>query len=103
MDYFRRAYATENCDRLPLPALKDNRLHKGIKTTMRYVEIARKMTKGAEDVYVPAFLRRMAACVYIECRQQKKDLRSQGRVASPYFIEVCKYTPRDSNAQPSVP
>ena len=56
MHDLRRAYATENCDSLPLPVLQKKMRHKDIQTTMRYVETARKMKKAAEAVYVPSFL-----------------------------------------------
>lgn len=58
MHDLRRAYATENCDRLPVPVLQKKMRHKDIQTTMRYVETARKMKKAAEKVYVPDFLSR---------------------------------------------
>lgn len=60
MHDLRRAYATENCDRLPVPVLQKKMRHKDIQTTMRYVETARKMKKAAEKVYVPDFLGRKA-------------------------------------------
>jgi len=53
MHDLRRAYATENCDRLPLPVLQKKMRHRDIQTTMRYVEMASKMKKATEDVYVP--------------------------------------------------
>lgn len=56
MHDLRRAYATENCDRLPLPVLQKKMRHKDIETTLRYVETSRKMKKAADDVFVPAFL-----------------------------------------------
>lgn len=57
MHDLRRAYATENCDRFPVPVLKEKMRHKDIQTTMRYVEMARKMKKGADEVFVPDFLK----------------------------------------------
>ncbi len=56
MHDLRRAYATENCDRLPVPVLQKKMRHRDIQTTMRYVETAKKMKKAAEAVYVPEFL-----------------------------------------------
>ena len=60
MHDLRRAYATENCDRLPVPVLQKKMRHKDIETTLRYVETARKMKKASEEVYVPDFLARNA-------------------------------------------
>jgi integrase len=53
MHDLRRAYATENCDRLPLPVLQKKMRHKDISTTMRYVEMASKMRRATEQIYVP--------------------------------------------------
>lgn len=56
MHDLRRAYATENCDRMPLPVLQKKMRHKHISTTMRYVKLASKLKKAAEKVFVPDFL-----------------------------------------------
>lgn len=53
MHDLRRAYATENCDRLPLPVLQKKMRHKDIQTTMRYVEMASKMKRATDEVFVP--------------------------------------------------
>ena len=60
MQDLRRAYATENCDRLPIPVLQKKMRHKDIQTTMRYVQTARKMKRAVENVYGPDFLSRKA-------------------------------------------
>ena len=60
MHDMRQAYATENCDRMPLPVLQRKMRHKDIQTTMRYVEMARNMRKATDSVYVPGFLKRKA-------------------------------------------
>jgi hypothetical protein len=39
-----------------MPVLQKKMRHKDIQTTMRYVELARKMKKAAEQVFVPQFL-----------------------------------------------
>ncbi len=56
MHDLRRAYVTENCDLMPLPVLQKKMRHKDISTTMRYVELASKLKKAAEKVFVPDFL-----------------------------------------------
>jgi len=60
MHDLRRAYATENCDRFPLLVLKEKMRHKDIQTTMRYVQMAEKMKKATDEVFVPGFLTREA-------------------------------------------
>lgn len=57
MHDLRRAYATENFDRMPLPVLKRKMRPKNVQTTMRYVEMARKMKRSSEAVFVPEFLK----------------------------------------------
>lgn len=52
----RRAYATENCDRMPLPVLQKKMRHRDIQTTMTYVAMANKMKRASEVVFVPGFL-----------------------------------------------
>jgi integrase len=53
MHDLRRAYATENCDRLPLPVLQKKMRHRDIQTTMRYVEMASKMKSAREAIFIP--------------------------------------------------
>lgn len=53
MHDLRRAYATQNCDRLPLPVLQKKMRHRDISTTMKYVALANKMKKATDVVYVP--------------------------------------------------
>jgi len=61
MHDLRRAYATENCERLPLPVLQKKMRHRSFETTMRYVEMASKMKRATEKLYVPGFLARQQA------------------------------------------
>ncbi len=49
----RRAYATENVDRLPIATLQKKMRHRNIRTTMRYVDMASKMKKATDEIYVP--------------------------------------------------
>ena len=60
MHDLRRAYATEDCDRMPLPVLQKKIGHGDIQTTMRSVEMASKMKRANEAVYVLAFLAQQA-------------------------------------------
>ena len=45
---------------MPLPMLQKKMRHKDISTTMRYVEMASKMKRATDSVYVPDFLRKEA-------------------------------------------
>jgi hypothetical protein len=56
MHDLRRANATENYDRVQLPVLQKKMRHRDIDTTMRSVELARKMKNAADSVYAPEFL-----------------------------------------------
>jgi len=53
----RRAYATMNADTMPMPVLQRKMRHKSMSTTQRYIEIAGKMKRATEAVYVPEFLK----------------------------------------------
>ncbi len=57
----RRAYATENMDRLPTPVLQKKMRHKSITTTLRYISTAQKMKDAAADVFIPKIARPEAA------------------------------------------
>ena len=52
----RRAYATLNADRMPAPVLQKKMRHRSFTTTLRYIQLADKMKKTSEVVYVPEFL-----------------------------------------------
>lgn len=56
MHDLRRAYATLDADRLPLPTLQKKMRHRDIQTTMRYVSMAEKMKAATDAVYVPVVL-----------------------------------------------
>ena len=51
----RRGYATFNAE-LPAPVLQRKMRHRSFKTTLGYIQLADKMKKAADVIYVPAFL-----------------------------------------------
>lgn len=55
---FRRAYATENADRLSGPTLQAMMRHKSFATTRIYIETANKLKQATEQQFVPEVLRR---------------------------------------------
>jgi integrase len=55
----RRGYATLNVERLPAPVLQRKMRHKSFTTTLKYIALAEKLQKTAEQVYVPEFLRKV--------------------------------------------
>lgn len=57
----RRAYATLNVNNMAAPMLQKKMRHKSFQTTLRYINLADKMKKTTEQVYVPEFLRKREA------------------------------------------
>ncbi len=53
----RRAYATLNADSMPAAVLQRKMRHRSFTTTLRYISLADKMKKSAEQVFVPEFLK----------------------------------------------
>jgi integrase len=56
---FRRAFATENAERLPAQALQALMRHESYQTTARYINMARQLKAGAPDLAVPEVLKRV--------------------------------------------
>lgn len=79
MHDLRRAYATENADRLPLPTLQKKMQHRGIGTTMRYVETASTMKKTT-GVLLPRS----------ECEMPRQPLDTRFSRFEPSVIEFPK-------------
>ena len=52
----RRAYATLNADTMPAAVLQRKMRHRSFTTTLRYIALADKVKKSAEQVFVPEFL-----------------------------------------------
>tara|TARA_B100000809_G_C14845403_1_gene426321 strand:- start:19 stop:183 length:165 start_codon:yes stop_codon:yes gene_type:complete len=46
-------YATENADLMAVPILQKKMRHKDIATTMRYINMAHKMKRATDDVFIP--------------------------------------------------
>jgi integrase len=57
----RRAYATENMDRLPTPVLQKKMRHKSITTTLRYISTAQKMKDAVANIHIPNLPKREIA------------------------------------------
>jgi integrase len=54
----RRAFATQNAERLSTDALQALMRHKSYLTTQKYVNLARQVNRAIEALHVPEFLRK---------------------------------------------
>jgi hypothetical protein len=61
MHDIRRMFASENVDRLPMLTLPKKMRHRDLGTTRRCIEMASKMKRAAESVYVPVIGKAAAA------------------------------------------
>jgi len=74
----RRAFATENFDRMTAEELQAMMQHSSYTTTQRYISMARQLKATAEKVFVPTLtpVFRDADCVSVECRTRAERRES---------------------------
>lgn len=58
---FRRAFATENAERVSAPVLQTLMRHKAFKTTLGYIDKARQTKPAVANLFVPTITRKEKA------------------------------------------